>query len=129
MTKKTVVLCDDASDICRAFVQWMQYRSDVEIVCQTNGTDLLRFLEKNDPSPDLIILDVMLPDEEGDDITAYLRKHELAGEVPILLISGIVVNLDIRSRHVGAQDFLRKPFTPQELERKMDALLNARFSL
>ena len=119
--QKIVVFCDDNPATCHAFALWMKRRSDVRVTCLRTGYELLYFLEDQKLPPDLVIVDLVLPDIDGDDIVAQLKKKGYTA--PILLISGWIVNLDERARAIGATDYMLKPFTPQELEAKIDALI------
>lgn len=77
--------------------------------------------------PDLVVCDVVMPDVDGYRICEFVRTHGTLSETPVLLISGIVNSAVLeRAAQVRSSDVLRKPFTPDDLARKVDELLAAR---
>ena len=78
--------------------------------------------------PDLIVMDVMLPDADGFDIVKEIREKELYAKIPILMVSARDSELDIvRGLDCGADDYLTKPFGVMEFVSRIRALLR-RFS-
>jgi predicted regulator of Ras-like GTPase activity (Roadblock/LC7/MglB family) len=77
--------------------------------------------------PDLVVCDVVMPDVDGYRICEFVRRHGALSETPVLLISGIVNGAVLeRAAQVRSSDVLRKPFTADDLARKVDELLAAR---
>ena len=75
-------------------------------------------------SPDLMVLDVMMPGEDGLDLTGCRCAREPAGELPVLLLTARGAPEDrIAGFEAGADDYLRKPFEPRELVLRIRALL------
>jgi DNA-binding response OmpR family regulator len=71
---------------------------------------------------DLVVLDVMLPDQSGFDLTARIRAA--ANDVPIILLTALVNERDrIRGLEAGADDYVGKPFSPRELSLRAQAVL------
>ena len=78
-------------------------------------------------TPDLVVCDVVMPDVDGYRICEFVRAHPTLSETPVLLISGIVNNAVLeRAAQVRSSHVLRKPFTADDLARKVDELLAAR---
>lgn len=95
-----------------------------QILTAVTGLDALnkarRFL------PDLIVLDLMLEGIDGFSVCEILRAQPSTGQVPVLVVTalgGQIARLNALS--VGADDFLGKPFSPQELVRRVGEILNA----
>ena len=75
-------------------------------------------------TPDLVLLDVMLPDEDGLDILKKLRSRGDAKKLPILMVTAKSTELDkVRGLDMGADDYLSKPFGVMELVSRVKALL------
>ena len=75
-------------------------------------------------TPDLILLDVMLPDEDGLDILKKLRNRGDTRKLPILMVTAKSTELDkVRGLDMGADDYLAKPFGVMELVSRIKALL------
>ena len=74
--------------------------------------------------PDLILLDVMLPDESGYDIVRKLRKRPATQDIPIIMVTAKTTEMDmIKGFDGGADDYIKKPFSVMELITRVKALL------
>ena len=74
--------------------------------------------------PDLILLDVMLPDESGYDIVRKLRKRPATQDIPIIMVTAKTTEMDmIKGHDGGADDYIKKPFSIMELITRVKALL------
>lgn len=74
--------------------------------------------------PDLILLDVMLPDESGYDIVRKLRKRLATQDIPIIMVTAKTTEMDmIKGLDGGADDYIKKPFSIMELITRVKALL------
>ncbi len=94
---------------------------DLKISCLRSGPDLLRFMEKN--NPDLILLDVVMPEMDGFETLDALRRQESAMgrlETPVIFLTG---DTDDETEHrglgVGASDYIHKPFNKDLLIRRI----------
>ena len=74
--------------------------------------------------PDLILLDLMLPDESGYDIVRKLRKRPATQDIPIIMVTAKTTEMDmIKGLDGGADDYIKKPFSIMELITRVKALL------
>lgn len=74
--------------------------------------------------PDLILLDVMLPDDSGYDIVRKLRKRPATQDIPIIMVTAKTTEMDmIKGLDGGADDYIKKPFSIMELITRVKALL------
>ena len=74
--------------------------------------------------PDLILLDVMLPDESGYDIVRKLRKRPATQDIPVIMVTAKTTEMDmIKGLDGGADDYIKKPFSIMELITRVKALL------
>ena len=83
------------------------------------------FLESiNKKRPDLVVLDLMLPDMDGIEICKYLRSENEYKEIPIIMLTAKQDEIDkVIGLEVGADDYVTKPFSPRELIARVKALL------
>lgn len=86
------------------------------------GRDLYKALEENIPS--LILLDIMLPGEDGLEILSKLRRSNAASRIPIIMVTAKSSELDkVKGLDLGADDYMTKPFGIMELISRVKALL------
>jgi DNA-binding response OmpR family regulator len=122
--KPLVLVADDDPDIL-ALVTFRLERAGYEVVAASDGEQALQ-LALAQP-PDLAVLDVMMPKLDGYEVTTRLRQDERTRRMPIILLTARVQEADIaRGFEVGADDYVRKPFSPQELGARVQAILGRR---
>lgn len=86
------------------------------------ATDFYRAL--NDILPDLVLMDVMLPDENGCDIVRQLRSQSATRRLPVIMITAKTSEMDmVKGLDDGADDYIKKPFSVLELLSRVKALL------
>lgn len=114
-----IMLADDDESI-RMTVKHMIEKDGYEFCYASDGEETLRIVESE--SPDLLILDVMMPVMNGFDVCAALRKKRC--KIPIIFLSakGDIVDKTIGFKH-GGDDYLVKPFSYIELSLRIEALL------
>jgi DNA-binding response OmpR family regulator len=122
--KPLVLVADDDPDIL-ALVTFRLERAGYDVVGATDGEKALQ-LALAQP-PDLAVLDVMMPKLDGYEVTTRLRQNERTRRIPIILLTARVQEADIaRGFEVGADDYVKKPFSPQELGARVQAILGRR---
>jgi DNA-binding response OmpR family regulator len=117
-----VLVADDDEDILH-LVEFRLGRSGYRVVTASDGEEALRVaLEQR---PDLAVLDVMMPKLTGIEVTERLRASEDVHEMPIILLTARVQDGDAeRGYEAGADEYVRKPFSPHELGDRVQALLD-----
>lgn len=120
MAEKILIVDDDVDTL--RLVGLMLQRQGYQISAATNGQQgLSKAVEE---LPDLILLDVMMPDMDGYEVTRQLRQNSLTAGIPILMFTA-KTQLDdkVTGFEVGADDYLTKPTHPSELQAHVKALL------
>jgi CheY-like chemotaxis protein/MinD-like ATPase involved in chromosome partitioning or flagellar assembly len=120
MAEKILIIDDDVDTL--RLVGLMLQRQGYEVVAAPNGSQgLAKAFEEH---PDLILLDVMMPDMDGYEVTRRLRKNPVTASVPIMIFTA-KTQLDdkVTGFEVGADDYLTKPTHPAELQSHVKALL------
>ena len=113
-----ILVVDDDPELRELLGQYLSEQG-YQVTGVENATEMDKFLAEN--TPDLIILDLMLPGEDGLSIAKRLRGSR---EIPIIMISARGEEVDrIVGLEVGADDYLPKPFNPRELLARIRAVL------
>jgi DNA-binding response OmpR family regulator len=119
-----VLVADDDPDIL-ALVRFRLEREGYDVVSAPDGQAALELAL--DHTPDLAVLDVMMPRLDGYEVTRRLREHEATKGMPIILLTARVGESDLeRGFEMGADGYVTKPFSPQMLREQVQAALGAR---
>lgn len=111
--KKKILVVDDEISICLLLENFLS--QDYDVVTLNNGSDALEWLEGN--LPDLILSDIQMPEMDGYEFLENVRKRGFTKHTPIIMLSARAESKErIKSYKLGAQDYLTKPFNPEELE-------------
>jgi CheY-like chemotaxis protein len=121
MIGKRILFADDDMELL-ALYESMASRRGYEVIECINGLEALRAAASHEP--DVIVLDVRMPELDGRDVIAKLKADPATRGIPILVVTGVVA-YDVREvciRH-GADDYLLKPIDFRELFRRIEYLL------
>ena len=119
--KPLVLVADDEEDVLNLVALHLE-RAELDVLRAADGEEALRVTREH--VPDLAVLDVMMPKLNGYEVVSEMRKDEGMRRIPVLLLTARAGGVDIMHGYeVGADDYLRKPFKPQELREHVDALL------
>jgi DNA-binding response OmpR family regulator len=119
-----VLVADDDADI-RQLVTFRLERAGYEVVEAADGEQALEVCGQ--VRPDLAVLDVMMPKLTGYDVTRRIREDEALRSMPVILLTARVQESDVaQGFDAGADDYIKKPFSPQELRARVQAILGRR---
>ena len=119
-----ILVADDDEDIL-ALLEVRLELAGYEVVTARNGAEALR--KAQEQLPDLAVLDVMMPKLDGFELTRRLRSEEVTSRMPIILLTARAQDADVdQGFEAGADDYIRKPFSPQELRSRVQAILGRR---
>jgi DNA-binding response OmpR family regulator len=119
-----ILVADDDADILN-LVSLRLRQVGYEVMQATNGAEAVRLASERRPS--LCVLDVQMPEMTGYQATEQLRANDGLEGVPIILLTASVQERDLaRGYEVGADDVMRKPFNPRELQERIEKLLGSR---
>jgi excisionase family DNA binding protein len=120
--KRKVLLVDDDAELVDLMTKVLEEDGRFEVRIAGNGFDAGMMVKEY--RPDMIVLDVMLPDINGKEVCQRVRDDKTLEDVRILCISGLIEDDKIHElRLAGADDFLHKPFDIEELIDRMCGML------
>ena len=117
MSDKKVLIVDDEKDI-RNIIRYNLEKQGFKCISATDGDGALEKLKKN---PDLIILDIMMPEKDGYEVCKIIRAQ--GNTVPIIFLTAMDREFDeIKGLECGGDDYLRKPFSPRILIARINSI-------
>ena len=116
-----IAVVDDERDITRLISLHLK-QANFRVSEFADAAGFLTSLKVN--LPDLLVLDLMLPDRDGLDICTYLKREERYSRIPIIMLTARAEETDrIIGLELGADDYVTKPFSPKELIARVKAIL------
>lgn len=118
MSADRILIVEDEPSIAEVVALYLR-RSGYEVIFAKDGLEAQNEIEAH--SPDLIVLDLMLPIVDGFELTRWLRDHS---DTPIIMLTARRDEVDrIAGLEMGADDYILKPFSPQEVVSRVRAVL------
>ncbi|MAX03032.1 MAG: DNA-binding response regulator [Gammaproteobacteria bacterium] len=119
---KKIIIIDDDEKLGQLLTQYLE-RYDMEVYAEMKPSRGLKLIKK--VKPNLLILDVMLPEKDGFEVCREIRaKSSIYGQLPILMLTAHAEVTDrIVGLELGADDYLPKPFEPRELVARINNIL------
>ncbi len=123
MTKKILCIEDEPEmiDLIRVILG----RKGFEVVGASGGVEGLRILKEI--KPDLILLDLMMPDMDGWEVYQQMKAEESTKHIPVIVVTARAQNIDkVLGLHIAkVDDYIAKPFSPQELLSSVEKILGS----
>ena len=122
MNRKKVLIVDDKEQIAKILFAYLH--QDYECFYMQNPLHAIKRLLAGH-MPDLIISDIRMPEMRGDEFLEYLKHNELFKQIPVVMLSSEDSTSErIRLLEEGAEDYIVKPFNPQELKIRIKKILD-----
>jgi len=123
VSQKTILIAEDDDFLAKAY-QIKLTNLGYKVVIFGNGEEVLSYLKEN-PPPNLIILDLIMPQKDGFETLAELKKEERFKKIPVIIVSNLGQEEDIKkAKDLGALDFLVKSsFSLSEIAQKIEGFL------
>ena len=116
-----ILVVDDDHEIVRLIKAYLE-KAGFQVLTAYNGETALHTLRRE--KPELLVLDLMLPDRDGWDLTRLIRSDDGLAEILIIMLTARVEDSDkIIGLEIGADDYITKPFNPREVVARVRALL------
>jgi DNA-binding response OmpR family regulator len=121
--KKKILLIDDEEDFCFFVKLNLEKTGRFEVLTTTSGSKGVIIASRE--YPDLILLDIIMPEMSGGQVAEELMENRKTKDIPVLFITAIASRSEVQSQEgiIGGRKFIAKPVTPEELVAKIDGVL------
>lgn len=121
INKKKILIVDDEKDI-RILVSQILGDENYKIYFASNGREAIESANEN--SPDLLILDLMMPEIDGVEVCRRLKQNKDTKKIPVIMLTAKTGVADkIEGFVIGADEYITKPFDPSKLETTVEKVL------
>jgi len=121
MSKERILIVEDEKDIAGLIAHHME-AAGFSVAVAYDGASAFKEVERR--LPDLILLDLMLPDMDGTELCKSLKRKESTRNIPIIMVTAKAEEVDrIVGLELGADDYVVKPFSPRELTLRVKGVL------
>lgn len=125
--EKVILIVDDFAYNLTAVEAILAENGYEDILTATSGTEALSVIFEK--MPDLVILDIMMPDMDGFEVCEILQNNELTQDIPVIMLTARTLSKDLeRGFNVGAFDYIEKPFDKVELLARIKSALKLKQS-
>jgi len=119
--KQRILVVDDSPENLDILVSLL--KNDYMVAAARNGQKALQMAQKN--PPDLILLDIIMPEPDGYEVCRQLKESEATRNIPVMFITALSEALDeVRAFSIGAVDFISKPFQPIVVKARVNTQMN-----
>lgn len=127
MPSSRILVADDDPNVLHS-ISWVLREQGYDVATATRGSQLLDALTAN--APDLLLLDIAMPDSDGYEMLSIIKADERWRDIPVLMVSSqSPEEATERTLGLGAADFIKKPFKPRELIARVQSQLRLRATL
>ncbi len=125
MSKKQVLCIEDSPEMID-LIRLILERRGYEVKGAVGGREGLEAIQ-TDP-PDLILLDLMMPDVDGWEVYRQIRAHEKLKDIPVIIVTAKAQGIDrVLGLHIaGVDDYIVKPFGPKQLVSSVESILSTK---
>lgn len=126
MQTAKILIIDDEEEICKVSKSVLEKTERFEVVFSTKAKNTLELAKSY--KPDLILLDILMPDMDGTDIAEQLSSDPLTKGIPLVFLTAMVKESEVKesSGIIGSRLFISKPVGPQELINRVESILNSK---
>jgi two-component system phosphate regulon response regulator PhoB len=123
-----ILIIDDDEQMCETMKTWLDKKTEHEVVFALGGRKGLAAVSKE--KPDLILLDLMMPDVSGIEVLKKLKKQRTTLRIPVVILTGRSEEEAMEESMRGyAEEFIAKPIGPEDLVSRVDRVLAVRREL
>jgi CheY-like chemotaxis protein len=120
--KFKILVIDDEEDICHFSKSILEKTGKFEVLTSMNPLQGINLAKMH--QPDLVLLDVFMPEMDGSKVAEQLLKEEATRNIPIVFLTALVKENEVGAGKIGGRRFIPKPVAPQELVNQVKSILN-----
>ena len=122
MRVKKILVIDDEEDFCRSIKKVLERKKIFRVLTANRGSEGIRLAKMT--NPDVILLDIMMPDMAGTSVAEELMDDPVACNIPIIFVTGIISKEDIKESGgvSGGRSFIAKPVIIDELVQRISEM-------
>lgn len=122
LNMKKILFVDDKPSISRLVVQFL--KNSFDVTTREDGLHALSWLQDGN-IPDLILTDLQMPNMDGFEFIKRIKESGYFSDIPVVVLSSRDSSSDrVKCLKMGAEDYLTKPFNPEELQVRIERILN-----
>jgi DNA-binding response OmpR family regulator len=121
--KKIILVVDDEPDILLTVSQMLEM-SGYTVIQAKDGVECINKLNELEVVPDLVLLDIMMPDVSGWDVAAKIKENPAWMKIPIIFLTAKGDIMSVGMGNLAAEDYIVKPFNVTDLRERIDKILN-----
>jgi len=119
--KKKILVVDDEKDIVDILKYNLEKEHEFDVFTANNGKEALSLVENN---PDLILLDIMMPELNGFDVCKQLKQNPATAKIPVIFLTAKENEIDeILGLELGADDYIHKPLSPRKVIARVKSVI------
>lgn len=119
--KKNILVVDDEKDIVDIIKYNLERENEFDVITASNGKEALQAAES---LPDLIILDIMMPELNGFEVCKQLKSNSLTSKIPVIFLTAKENEIDeILGLEIGADDYIIKPISPRKVIARIKSVI------
>lgn len=122
--KKKIMVVDDEPDQVYTIQQFFEFSGKYEVIGANSGMECVEVLKNEKKLPDLILLDIMMPERSGWDVFAQLKEKTEWREIPIIFLTALTDEYSKGFGSISADDYIEKPYDLDELKKRIEKVLN-----
>ena len=120
---KTILVVDDEPDILLTVSQTLEMFG-YTVIQAKDGVECITKLKDLDTNPDLVLLDIMMPDLSGWDVAAKIKENPSWQKIPIVFLTAKGDTMSVGMGNLAAVDYIVKPFDVRDLKNRIEKILN-----
>lgn len=122
MNKKMVMIVDDNADLLSMIKKMFEKMTEHKVICVESGKKCFEILKRGE-IPDLILLDIMMPEMTGWDVLAKLKNEKMWEQIPVIFLSAKDDDASVGLGTLTSEGYITKPFDISHLQQIVDKYL------